>query len=372
VRILSRYFVARFLGLFVTVLVAAVLILATIELVLNLDDLSGFSTPTNVADEAGPSGGLALALRFIALRLSSYYLGDLLPIAAFVAAFATFAWAGRVLEIVAIQASGIRLVRIVAPVLGTAVLLSIVAALLQETVTLEADRRFASRDRADRDQIDFRRSAFWYHKGPSITNIRQADPATRSLYGVEVFERGPDGSVVRVIRSEIVRIEPDGTWRFEEATVWAFDPRSPDARPRFYRGVSVALDLASLGGDTLLAADPALLDLPDLADYLESAEPASPTNRRRLEGRFHDRLSRPPLVLLFTWMALPFALRVDGRGLIARPALAGVVALALFFLARSAGTTLAREGLIATGPTPWLTILAFALASGLGLRRRAL
>jgi NhaP-type Na+/H+ or K+/H+ antiporter len=83
VRILSHYFVARFLGLFSTILVGALILVATVELVLNLDDMASFGHET-------PS-----VFRYLWVRLASYYLSDLLPIASFLAAFVAFAWAGR-------------------------------------------------------------------------------------------------------------------------------------------------------------------------------------------------------------------------------------------------------------------------------------
>ena len=67
---------------------------------------------------------------------------------------------------------------------------------------LGAARVWNTEAEGDPDAIDFGRSAFWHHKGRTITNIRFADPETRVLHGVEVFERGPGGTVVRVIRSD--------------------------------------------------------------------------------------------------------------------------------------------------------------------------
>ena len=99
VRILSHYFVARFLGLFVMVLAAALLALGAIELVLGLDELAGSDAP-------GP-GDAGSVLRRLALRLSTYYLVDLLPMASFVAVFLALALAGRSREMLAVQAGGI-------------------------------------------------------------------------------------------------------------------------------------------------------------------------------------------------------------------------------------------------------------------------
>ncbi|MEM9175739.1 MAG: LptF/LptG family permease, partial [Myxococcota bacterium] len=176
-RILTHYFATRFLGLFVMVLAAALLVLAMLELVLSLDDVSGWQGPSS--DTA--SGGLAsffAAVRHLGLRLTSYYLADVLPIASFIAAFAVFALSGRAMELVAVEAGGIRPARVVLPVLSTALILSLASALLHETLILRADRVWS---RAEGDvpietEIDFARRAFWFQKGPLITNVGYADP----------------------------------------------------------------------------------------------------------------------------------------------------------------------------------------------------
>jgi lipopolysaccharide export system permease protein len=368
VRILSHYFVARFLGLFSTVLLAAFLILATVELVLNLDDLSasGSATP-------GSAGAASLgALRYLWIRLASYYLADLLPLACFIATFITYAWAGRSMELVAVQAGGIRLRRIVLPVLAAALILSFATAVLHETLILRARQIWSSETRGSHDQLDFSRKSFWYHKGPTITNITSADQKTRTLHGVEIFERGPHGAVIRVVRVDRVQISTDGVWHLENAAIWTFDPANPTAHPRFEENVSVALNLDALHGKVLLGADPGILPLPALAEYLDSSTTETSSDRRRLESLFHERLSRPWLVFVFGWLALPFALRVDERGLIGGPAAAAVATLGAFFLVQSAGTTLSRQGLLPVGLTPWLEIGLVLLGTAIALRRQAL
>jgi lipopolysaccharide export system permease protein len=367
VRILSRYFVARFVGLFTTVLLAALILIAAIELVLNLDDISSFDS-TDPASGLSSGRGIA-ALHYLWIRLASYYLPDLFPIASFAAAFIALAWAGRAMELVAIQAAGIRLSRIVAPILATALILSVASAILHETVILRAHQSSSARFRSETEEIDFGRQAFWYHKGRTITNVSKADAATRMLYGVEVFERGEGGTVVRVIRAERIRIAEDGVWQIENAQIWNFDPDAPGAPPEFKENVSMALDLGAMRGDALLGAEPSLLPIRSLADYLEARPQESGAAHRRLMNRYHERLSQPWLVLLFAFLALPFGLRVDQTGRFVRRALEAGAVLGLFFLLRSAGMTLAQQELFPLGFTPWASIGLFAIASAVALRK---
>jgi len=372
VRILSHYFAARFVSLFFVVLVAGLLVLATIELVLNLEDVTGFRDSAEAGIEHGLLDHAASATRYLGLRLTSYYLGDVLPIASFIAVFVVLAFSGRAMELVAIEAGGIRPARVVFPVLASALILSLASLLLHETVILRADRAWS---RAERDvpieaEIDFARRAFWVQKGPLITNVGHADPVERTLHDVEIFERSQLGAVVRVIRTDEVTIEDSGTWQIDHATVWRFDPINAATDPIVQRGVPLSLDLEALQADLLLSADPALLPLPDLAAYLSSDPRSTPSALRRVESRLHERLAKPWLVVLFAWLAVPFALRVDARGHIAGPAVAAVATISLFYAAQTAGRTLAQRELLPVGVTPWATMALFAVLPIVALRFR--
>jgi len=363
VRILSHYFVGRFLGLFVMVLAAAFMVLATVELVLNLDDLTGAT---------GDAGSSFLdTLRALGLRLTSYYLADLIPVASFVAAFAAFALSGRAMEILAVEAGGIPPFRIIVPVLGSALILSLATALLHETVILRAERIWTGAIGSPEEEIDFGRQAFWMHAGPMITSVGRADPETRTLHEVEVFERSATtGSVVRIIRTDRVEVDPDGHWRIEDASTWQFDPRDPEADPVYTTGTRVELDPAAMNANVLRGADPTHLPIQSLARYLAGEPTDPPSTLRRMRARLHERLASPWLVLVFVWLAIPLGLRVDHRGRVAGPAVAAIVALALFFVAQSAGETLAQQQLFPIGVTPWLNMAVFSVAAGIALRFR--
>jgi lipopolysaccharide export LptBFGC system permease protein LptF len=367
VRILSHYFIARFLGLFSTVLVASLIVLATLEIVLNLDDLSAFGSSARGAEGSTPLN----AARYLWVRLASYYLADLFPLASFVAVFITFAWAGRSLELLAAQSGGIRLQRLVLPVLVTALILSFANAILHETLILRAQQIWSNEAEGSHDQPDFGREAFWYHKGRTITNITSADPESRTLQGVEIFERGPNGTISRVIRGERVKIADDGVWHLENASIWTFDPEDTTKHPSLEENSSIALDLDSVHGDVLLGADPGILPLRALANYLDTDPSQTSSNLRRLRGRFHERLSSPWLVFVFAWLALPFALHVDQRGRFSGPAAAGISTLGIFYLLQSAGTTISRQELLPVGLTPWLAIFMTLLGTSIALRSRA-
>ena len=105
VRILSRYFVARFLRYFVAIFVASALGIATVEMLLNFDDM--------LKGGHGTEG----VVTYLLLRIPSYYLRELVPICTFAAAFTTLGLAARWFESTAAKAGGISPYRLILPVL---------------------------------------------------------------------------------------------------------------------------------------------------------------------------------------------------------------------------------------------------------------
>lgn len=367
-RILSHYFIARYLGLFLTVLAAALILLIAVELVLQLDTAVLSESPSSSVS-TGASSWFG-SWQAIGDRLLAYYLPDLLPIVSFIAAFLTFAWAGRSLETVALQAGGIRIGRVILPVIGTALMLSLATAILHETFVLRAEQSQRLQGQSPGTPIDFGQKEFWFQKGRTITNVAQADAASRILDDVEIFERGVEGRVERVIRAERVRIADDGRWQVENARIWSFDSAVPDAPPLLEKHPSIVLDLESLGGDALLGAEPGLLPLRSFMRYLDGRGEHLPSRERQLMQRLHQRLSRPWLVLLFAWIALPFALLIDQAGRFIGPALEAAATLGLFFLSRGAGETLVHQGLAPASWATWIPIGLFAATAAFALRRR--
>lgn len=370
-RILSHYFVARFFGLFLTVLVSALAMLAAIELVLNLEELASLR---DAQGPTGPVGRVATSVAYLWTRLIALYLSDLLPIAAYVASFLTAAIAGRRLEWVAMESTGIRPLRVVLPLLGASALLAIAAGTLGETVVLHARHDRLAESRLDPDDLPLERRAFWYHKGPIITNIGHADPEARILFDVELFERGlgdASGRIQRIVRGPTVRILADGRWHFDRAAIWRFDPNDPLAQPRFENVKDLELDLASLPTRPLEQADPAIASLPTLARYVAETADAGKPEGRRLAQAYHDRLSRPFWVVVLCGLALPFGLAVDRRGRFVPAATGALLALAAYLAAASSGAALTRLAALPPGLVSWgIPLLTLAGASAALARRR--
>ena len=180
-RTLSRYFVARFIRLFLATLFGSTLAIVIVEMLLNLDDM--------LKGQAGLTG----ALGYLFLRIPSYYLHDLIPIASFVAAFLSMGLGASWRETTACKAGGISPHSVAIPILGAACALSVATLALNETLVIRSIQEW-SQQRGGVGSIEFRRGAFWYQRGRSIYNIGDANPEERVLLQV-VIDHANSGDV---------------------------------------------------------------------------------------------------------------------------------------------------------------------------------
>jgi len=348
VRILSRYFLVRFLTWFAAVLGVLCVGVSITELLLHLESL------TEAAD------GFAGVMRVLLVKLFAEYVPILIPIASFVAAFSSAGLAARWLEVTAAKAGGISPRRLGLPVLAAAAVLSGTTLLLNETVVLQSERAWRRHESGTVGGIEFRRGSFWHQSGRFIYNVGDANPEERVLNDVRIFETTPEGRLVRRIHARRAQVREDGLQLFD-ATVRRFELGNPLAPPEIERRERLVLDTGRTADPTLLEADATTLSLPKLWSLIEQRS-AQGGDVLRLRAALHARLAEPTSVFLLALLALPFALRVDRSRSLAVQALGSVVAMVVFWSARNAGTVLAPMAPDLAVILPWSIVGLFGVA----------
>jgi lipopolysaccharide export system permease protein len=345
VRILSRYFLASYLTLFVSILFSATVAVMVIEMMLNFDDILDHHE------------GLAGVATYLFLRIPAYYLRDLLPVTSFAAVFFALGIPALAHEVTAIKTGGISPQRTVIPVLGAAALLSVVALTVNESVVLEATREW-NRLQNPGGEVTFRQGSFWYHRGDSIYNVQHADPQTRILHGVSVFELSPTGRLLKSVRSQRVEVSEGNRWRFHGAIERTFDPSQPAAPPRTERLRTLDRDVASERDLALLDESAKTLSLMNLRDYI-SVQIRDGRDSQRYQALFHARLAEPFTVLLFALLAIPLGLAVERTRSLATSALAGIFIIGVFYTFRTTVGVFAASGAASAIVGPWMIMVAF-------------
>ncbi len=344
-RILSRHFLANYLGLFSLTLIIALILMTVIEMLVNLDD---------VVENRESAGG---ALAYLLIRVPSLYMRDVIPAASAIAAFLCLALAARAREITALKTGGIPPLRIALPVLMAAMALSGVALVLNETLLLGATREF-TRLQHPEESVVFRRGSFWYHRENTFYNVREIDPAAGTMQGIHVYTLSPEGRLLETLDAPGGVLDSGARWSLQNVTRRHFDPDVPDSPPRLERLPEVKLMLASPGELSLLERSVDLLSLPELIEaiQLHQREGRDPLRYRAI---LHTRLANPTAVFVLALLVVPIGIGVERRRSLAAAALAGVVLIAAYRAAWQLATLVAQGGFRAGPAAPWLVALAF-------------
>lgn len=346
-RTLTRYLLARFLGFVLTILGVILLTLLVTSLLLDFDDV------------LDPERGFVWTLVKLLLQIPAESLRTVLPIAALAAALACFGLSARWLEVTALKAGGISPLRAALPVIVAAIALSGLSLLVDQTLSVEAARALNRHLRGgDEDQLTLGRGSFWYHRGNNIFNIQESDPDRGSLGGVTIYERDPNGRLIRSIEAEHAHVKDGKQWLLQQVVVRSFDPLQPGAAPGLAQLPEMPYALGGHSDLRLLDASASSLSLRDLRRYIKARkrQGADVDRFRMLE---QQRITEPFTLLLFVMLAIPLGLRVEQNKSLAVPALQGVGLAALYLFTRSLASTLGSSGVTPPAATPWIVLVAF-------------
>lgn len=355
-RILSRYVLVRFLFWFGTCFGLLCAVAASADLLIEFERVR----------ELGGDGLQPLV--YLLMRLPAMHFEYLIPIAAFAAVLFTLGTAALGLEVIAAKAGGISPLRLALPVLGAAAVLTLLTGFVNDTLVVRARHYVERPEQADGPDIVFRGGSFWYHRGRTIYNIRRADAASGTLYGVSVYERDTKERLVRSVHAERASIEGPDAWRFHDAVVRRFDPDDPSRSADFERTHEIVLTVADDPDLGVLEADPAMLSAGDLYRYIEAREREG-ENTRLFRGILQARLAAPLTVFLFALLAVPVAFRAERTRSLAQPALQGVMLLIAFWFVNGIASMVSSRGLAYAEWAPWMVAALFLVLGGFRLRR---
>lgn len=355
VRTLSRYFATRYLGLYAAILIISTLTIVVIEMLLNLDDMLS----------AGDSSWAPL--RYLMLRIPSYYLRELVPIASFAAAFFALGLSTQWHEVSAAKAGGIAPDRLIAPILFVAMLVGIASFVLSETWIVNATREWHRLESGGGPDITYREGSFWYQRGHTVYNISESDPSRRTLRGVHIFDLNPAGRLERRVDAARVDVETDHRWRFTDATIRHYRPEEPGSPVRTERLRTITLDVADPRDVALVNTDFGGLNALELRRHIALRHRAG-ASTNRVETVLASRFVDPAAVVIFALLAAPFGLRVGSRRSFGIPALLGIATVSCFFALRSIGISLASEGVVQATTAMGALVATFAIAGAIHLR----
>ena len=277
-------------------------------------------------------------------------------------------------EITAMQAGGISLSRVVAPLLLVGFVVSLLALAVQEMFVPLAN-----------DKAAYIRQQAIEHVSPASSNLQAVtalpgggkqvtiagglDVTTQTLLGVTVIRYDAKQKPQDFIVADRARyVQP--TWTFENSTTYHFSPDgSVTTQTAPYLTVDIGERPNQIAKQSIQITNPEDLSRAEIKERLDSGQ-LSPQQQRLFTATYASKLARPFAAFVFTLIAVPFGLRpVRGGG----TGLGFGVAVAIVFVYYVIATIFQSVGSAATwlaGPAAWAPNVIFT-AIGLLLLRRA-
>ncbi len=308
----ARYLIREFLGLFLPIMLAFIVIYLIVDFFDRLDLL--------LKNHAG----LSAILRYFLFKIP-LIVTQILPPAVLAAMLISLGMLSRRNEITALRASGVSLVQTATPLLGVAAAFSVATLVWDETIVPYCMREYQYvndieiRKRPQRAILSLDRD-IWYHGSDGFYNIEHIDPRRQTLYGVTLYRTDADFTLHSIVETLAVH--------------WTGSGWETSGTVEHTIGADGEITTAVLPHEPLLQHE-------TLSDFLDVRREPEELNYLALRQRIKDlsrkgidasaylvdlnlKLAVPFTTLVLACVAVPLAGRVQRH-----PSLAGIVGTGL-------------------------------------------
>ncbi len=349
-RILSRYIFNEFIRIFLIVLAGILVVYVCIDFLQKADSFIKYKA--NIA------------------QVAVYYLCSLpglassvLPIASLIASLLSLGNLSRHNEIIAMRASGMSLVRIIAPVLAGGLFISVAGFFNNEYImphyTSRANYIKNVQIEKKQQRVMFQQRKLWL-RGPdnSIANIELVSPDRFEMVGLNIFKLNADFSVRERITAKSLLWE-NGAWRLQDSRKYVIGADGAYSAPDDGEIYNIVDNPSDLG---MIVKSSEEMNFYELWDYVKRLK-SSGYKAARYEVDLYGKLALPLSSLLMVLIATPLSIQKARSGGMGRGfALAVFIAFVYWGLA-SLGTALGRSGALPPLEAAWLANVLFASAS---------
>ncbi|MDD2852103.1 MAG: LPS export ABC transporter permease LptG [Desulfuromonadaceae bacterium] len=263
-------------------------------------------------------------------------------------------------EIIALRSCGVSLLRISVPLLGLGFVASIVLLVNAELVLPHSYSRTEMIDRIKikkkGEQITFKRNNIWFRSKESILQARVFDPKERALGGVIVW--GVDSSMNPVSRIDAeTALYGDGSWTLKSAVVKKF--QSAGYMSSSVKTMPLELDL-KIEDLQVLDNDADNMSIHALNEYAMNLKRGG-YQAYRYVTLMHSKIASPFAALIMVLLGIPFALRNNRSGGIAKGIGASVGIGFAFFVVNAVLLSYGRSGVLVPVVAAWGANILFML-----------
>lgn len=346
-RILDRYIVREFLGIFAFSLAIFIALSAIVDL---FDRLSRF------LDVPG-----MVIIQYYANRLP-WFGFQVLPVAVLLAALFSLGRMARHNELLAMKMGHLSAFRIVAPLLVLGLVVSFAALILGESIVPHMNERALNAYRVKVQKISpFQRTRdndIWYRaKGNRFLHISLLDITAGHIRGLTLFELSPDFALLRRIDAREARWQ-DGRWVLQNGEIsWT----KPDGTYRVDPFTSLTLYLDEKPADLAqVVRESEEMSSAELREYIERLAKTG-VNSVRHQVDLAAKGSAAFTSLVMALIGIAFAFRTGKRGVMTWTGACVIVAVCYSIL-NSFAISLGRGGVLPPIVAAWLPNALFTAA----------
>lgn len=294
--IISRYIVSsylRIIGLCVGSFVAIYLVIDFLEKI-------GRFTRAN---------GKPLYIMLFFLCKVPEIVSEVTPLAVLMATLLALGLLSRHSEVTAMRGCGISIARITAPILITALAISLFSFLLAELVIPAsfARMKYVQNVLIEKKNPNtfFRQQNIWYRQENTLLQARIFDPTDRTLKGITIWQMGPTMTPVQRIEADTAVLTSTG-WLLNNVVIWDISGANVAAAVRKpVLAVPLKIRIEDL---KVLEMETDTMGLFALRRYCTKLRREGYDNTRYL-AQLHSRISLPFASLVMAFLGIPFALR---------------------------------------------------------------
>ncbi len=349
--LLSRYIFREFIRLFLTALIAIIIVYVCVDFLQRADRFIKYKATIS--------------------QVSQYFLYSLpsmiapsTPFAALVATLLSLGNLSRYNEIIAMRASGVSLMKIVTPVFLGGLLISAIGFFNNESIMprYTAKAQYLRNVEIEKKQqmAVFQQSKLWL-RGPdnSIANIELISPDRNEMLGLNIYKLNPDYTVKERIKAGSL-LWKDGAWRLQDS--WKYVP-APDgsvaASPADGEIFNIVESPDELG---MIAKDSEEMKFSELWDYVRRLK-SSGYNAVPYEVDLQGKLAFPLSSLLMVMIATPLSLQRARSGGAGKAIAIAVLIAFTYWAVLTVGAALGRSAVLPPVAAAWLANVVFAAAS---------
>src|SRR2546428_8908943 len=349
--IMDRYILREFLKILALVLISV----AVLAIVVDYTQISGDVQSNHIAFHT-----LFAYYRFMLFQVVNWTL----PISVLVATLITLGLFSKSNEVTAFKSGGISLYRVAAPIVGIAIIKSVLSYFMLDYILPYSNQRvdqLKKRIKGQRTVAAQNQQKLWFlGKGRYIINFLSYDRNARQLSQVQVFEFHPtEFRLTRRVYAESAKWDGEG-WVFERGWMRSFG----DNHEVFYTEITSPLRLSYRERPEDFATEikqPDQMTFAQLRRYIETIR-KSGYAAEDLSVKLYEKTSWPFISVVMALIALPFAFKSGKRGALYGVGIALIVGI-VYWMVFAIFTKFGEVGNLPALLSAWSANVLFAIAA---------